>query len=366
LKKIGIITLPLIRNYGGILQSYALQKYLQDQGNEVVLIDRHRNKGGLTPYKEIVKKLFFRKKYIKAVEEKAIIENPTYFINKYLKPKTDKILSEEKLHKIVKQQNFDAVITGSDQVWRLEYAFTLTNNLFLDFVPENTKKISYAASFGVDTWDHDEDTTTKIKELLKTFDKVSVREDSGVEICQDVFGIQAEMLVDPTMLLKKEDYIELVSKENEPKKDGSILVYMLDVTKDRQEAIDRVCAERNSDFFRVNAKSQDPNSKLEDRIYPPVTGWLRGFMDAEFAIIDSFHGCVFSILFNVPFIAYGNVKRGLTRFTSLLKAFGLEDRLILDKNDLTDEKINAPIDWDVVNAKLEALRSKSETYLKDI
>lgn len=366
MKNIGIITLPLIKNYGGILQSYALQKYLTSVGNNAVIIDRQFNTLKNSPIKTAVKKVFFKDKYRYLVEKEKIERNATYFINKYLQPKTHKLFSQKELLAEVGKQNFDALITGSDQVWRPDYANELTQNLFLDFAASGTKKISYAASFGKGKWDYEAGLTQKIKKLVQGFDKISVREDSGIEICKEKFGVEAQMHVDPTMLLTKEDYIELAQNENEPKKDGEVLVYMLDIAKDKQSVIDKVCDNKNFKYFRVNAKSQNENDNVEDRIYPTVTSWLQGFADAEFAIIDSFHGCVFSILFNIPFVAYGNVKRGLTRFTSLLKLFGLEERLILNSQDLTPELINKEIDWELINEKVNKYREEAKNYLKDI
>ncbi len=364
--KIGIITLPLIRNYGGILQAFALQKFLKDKGHEVVIIDRHFNEDILEPLKRFIKKSFFYKKYQSSIEEKLIIAEPTHFINNYLKPKSPKITSENQLKAYVLKENFDVFITGSDQVWRLDYASGLTKNMFLNFAPSNTKKISYAASFGVDQWMHNQETTEEIKALIKGLNKVSVREDSGVEICNKYFEISAKQHLDPTMLLTKETYIQLAKSANEPNFEGNLLVYMLDVSKDRAEAIDTVAKTLSTKPFIINAKSQNKDSSISDRKYPSVTSWLQGFADAEFAIIDSFHGSVFSILFNIPFIAYGNVKRGLTRFTSLLKLFDLEDRLVLDKNEITNELINKKIDWKSVNSKLKKYRQESELYFREL
>ena len=95
---------------------------------------------------------------------------------------------------------------------------------------------------------------------------------------------------------------------------------------------------------------------LQGCVYPSVTKWLRAFVDADFVITDSFHGCVFSIIFNKPFVAIGNKGRGLARFESLLKMFGLEDRL--NSSQLTTE-----IDWESVNGKLNSYREISKNFI---
>lgn len=366
-KKIGILTLPLNNNFGGILQSYALQLYLKNKGNEVVLIDRRHNQSSLDPYKLLLKKYFFKGKYKEYIEANVkISENTRYFRHKYILPKTNEIYSEKELKNIVDEQSFDAVIVGSDQVWRLEYATDLVKNMFLDFVPSSAKRISYAASFGVGSWEHNSETTDIVKDLVKKFDRISVREDSGLEICNEVFGVNATQLVDPTMLLDTSDYIKLVEGEAEPKREGEILTYMLDNSEERKKLVKIIQGEIGGDIFNINVKSKKSADPLEERIFPTVTSWLRGFIDAKFAIVDSFHGCVFAILFNKPFIAFGNKERGLTRFSSLLKLFKLEDRLILSSEELTTKVINAPIDWELTNSILKDCRKVSEKYFDEM
>ena len=116
--------------------------------------------------------------------------------------------------------------------------------------------------------------------------------------------------------------------------------------------------------FSVNSKYEDPNAPLEERIQPPVETWLRGFYDADFVVTDSFHACVFSILFEKPFIVYGNKERGMARFHSLLSIFGLENRLII--NSATAQKVIAePIDWNAVNVRKKEWQEKSLNFLKN-
>jgi len=101
----------------------------------------------------------------------------------------------------------------------------------------------------------------------------------------------------------------------------------------------------------------------EECVYPPVTKWLRSFMDAEMVITDSFHGCVFSIIFNKPFWVIGNHQRGMVRFYSLLELFGLEDRLI-DIEQIHDIESSTMIDWSCVNARRSDLKIKSLEFIR--
>ena len=114
--------------------------------------------------------------------------------------------------------------------------------------------------------------------------------------------------------------------------------------------------------FRVNSEVEKPNAPIEKRCQPPVEKWLRGFYDANIVLTDSFHACVFSILFNKPVVAFGNEKRGMSRFTSLLEVFGLEKCLITSVNDFSPEILN--IDWQNVNRILAEKRSECLRYLQ--
>ena len=114
--------------------------------------------------------------------------------------------------------------------------------------------------------------------------------------------------------------------------------------------------------FYVNSKYNNAEAPLEERIQQPVEKWLRAFHDAEFVITDSFHACVFSIIFNKPFIVYGNKERGFARFESLLNMFGLEDRLVSSLNE-TKTAIEKPIDWERVNSIHKQMKEKSLSFL---
>lgn len=107
-------------------------------------------------------------------------------------------------------------------------------------------------------------------------------------------------------------------------------------------------------------------NNINDFVFPNPAAWLRGFEGAKFVVTDSFHGTAFSILHNIPFIAIGNVARGLSRFQSLLKMFGLEDRLVKDINSVNiDNFAEKEIDWERVNVVLEKEREKAVGFLEN-
>lgn len=375
--KIGILTQPLHSNYGGLLHNYALQQTLVRAGHEVETIDWGGGSGlHETLYRikiRVLHTLFPNKypqlKYRPNKKERAIIQrNTNHFINTYINH-TEAMHSYEEFVKQASKGKYDAYVVGSDQCWRPCYNAFLSS-MFLDFVQDKqVKRIAYAASFGTDKWEFTPQQTAVCALLAKKFDMVSVREDSGVKLCKEHLGVDAVHVLDPTMLLTKEEYIQLIEKEKEPKSNGTLFNYILDPDAKKSVFIQKVAKAKGLKAFQVLPKCQaeirtkeDVKKRIEDCVFPGVTTWLRAFMDAEMTIVDSFHGMVFSIIFNKPFWAIGNVSRGMSRFTSLLKMFHLEDRL-LDADNLDDVDFSKPIDWTMVNGILEEKRRECKKLL---
>ena len=369
--KIGILTLPLYTNYGGILQAYALQTILERMGHEVCFITKRRKPLNLPlwkmPYsysKRILKNIlgtpypiFYEQKINR--ETSIIEQNTEKFIKRYIK----QFIIEEFPH--IHETDFDSIIVGSDQVWRPIYFEGLydsnISNAFLKFTKKwNIKRIAYAASFGTDKWEYTKRQTDECRKLMKLFDAISVRESSGVGLCKKYFNIEAKHVLDPTMLLDKEDYVRLFKNTNTPKSKGTLLIYILDETQEKVKFVNKIASDAHLIPFRVNANVDNLFTSLENRIQPPIEQWLRGFYDAEYVVTDSFHACVFSILFNKPFIAIGNESRGMSRFSSLLETFGLTDRLI---TNLSSYKPNKNINWESVLYTLQEKRNEANTFL---
>ena len=375
--KIGIITLPFNSNYGGLLQAFALQTVLKQMGHEVWSVNR-RNR--IMPFKfkvlsssnRLIKSIISGKmgvirSWATAKEELIIDQHTNRFLSENIRT-TDFLKSEKDFEKLVRY-NFEAYVVGSDQVWRPKYSPRLANH-FLGFIDStaNPKRISYAASFGVDNWEFTPEQTDECRKLLAKFNAVSVREDSAVKLCKENFGINATQVLDPTLLLPKEEYIRLVEKDNIPKCDGTLLTYVLDKSADKQEFIKKILVETGLTEVSIMPKSlfrDAGRKKINDCIYPPVTAWLRGFMDAKYVVTDSFHGMAFAIIFNKPFLALGNTKRGMTRFTSLVKLLGLEDRIILSADSYLTERLYVPIDFQKVNEILKTKQLDAFKFLSE-
>lgn len=368
--RIGIITLPFHLNHGGILQNFALQKVLKDMGHEVVTIEKEKSillplkKRYLAYIKRILKRYILRNQCEIFFEKN---ENERYkIISSEIRPFIAKYISVKKYNQFssIRQGEYDAFIVGSDQIWRPLF-FPEIQSAFLDFAQKwNILRIAYAASFGTETWEYNEQNTTKCKELISHFDAVSVRESQGVLLCKKYFHIDAVHVLDPTFLIKKEDYIEIFTKDHTPKSKGNLLVYLLDKTAEKDNMVNQIAIQKQLKPFTIN-NSEIYNNQIDTykRIQPSIAQWLRGFYDADFVITDSFHACVFSIIFQKPFLVYGNISRGLSRFTSLLSLFHLENRMVHNVDDLNNALQNK-INWEEVNAILKEKRKESISFLK--
>ncbi len=357
MKKIGILTLPLNLNYGGVIQSYASKKNLENLGYDAYVINRRWNNNDTSLSYKIKKSIY----------HKIIGKEFTRFKKKYITNNNIEITSDKDMN-FLNNFNLSSIIVGSDQVWRYSVAKGVGYNYFLDFITnKDIKKISYAASFGSDELSIDNDVKEKLKILLSDFDHISTRELSGVKIMKDEFNLQSKLVLDPTLLLNSEDYIsDLNLKVNQNKKVG---YYLLDINQRNMKIIDDVCAIRKKNSFNLNKQGESLSiSQLikspKSIIRPSIESWIEGFYNSDFIITDSFHGTVFSILFNKQFISIGNRRRGLARFESILNVLGISDRLILEETDYI-ETIKKEIDYDKVNKKLNILRIESKKYLVD-
>lgn len=352
--KIGILTLPLKSNYGGILQTYALLTFLRKQGYDAWYIRRRWNS-------EKQSKLHQLLKYFYHI---FIIYKFNKFIKYYLQPQTEIIDTRDKVKNLL-SKNFDAFIVGSDQIWRMRYVYGADYNYFLDFTKNiHIRRIAYAASFGVDYWDDNnpEVSIPIVKGLLQKFNAISVREDSGIKLCANLFGVKAEHVLDPTLLLNKEDYISNLKLKVNPQ--NYIAVYVLDMTDTKKQLINAYSQKLRLPIKYINQTKLSSLSKKnfwKELCQPSIKSWLENIANASFVITDSFHGTAFSINFERQFISIANEKRGLDRFISLLRMFDLENRLL--KDTCTTPIDHKEINYDSIKTFLNRERHLSTNYL---
>lgn len=371
--KIAILTQPLHNNYGGNLQNFALQKVLTDMGHQPVTIDRHdtvklRSKFKLGYFKRLVlhylkgtPKPFFKSYFISKKEEAYIRQDIIAFIDAHIN-KTSYLYSDSAVVDTFNQYNFDAVIVGSDQVWRPMYSPNIYT-YYLSFLKGNKeiKKIAYAASFGTDEWEYSEEQTVRCQQYIQQFDLVTVREKSAVNLVAEKLNKEAKFVLDPTFLLSKEDYIKLFDDKSLPNNKG-IYTYILDSNDWKEKVVETSKVKLDLPQF----SNQHDEHNINKKQIPSIEGWIKGFADADFVITDSFHGTIFSIVFNKPFISLVNVNRGASRFESILGELGMLDRLVSEYDqqqiiNLLDEGM----DVHAANEKLEELKNRSLSLLRN-
>lgn len=379
--KIALLTLPLNFNYGGIIQNYALQTVLKRMGHEVNTVNIIKPKAKMdffkSPWhiiKRIIKKILGRKDGIIFLERK--INNDNLIIEQHVRRfinfninLTKPLYNKEEI-KALNDTGYEAFIVGSDQVWRIPYVYPDIQTYFLDFITnKNTKKIAFSASFGTDEIEFNDNQIKECGILLQDFEFVSVREDDGLDLINNKYNWkcknEAIHTIDPTMLLTKEDYNNL-SSNYENQLDGELFYYVLDMTEDKKKVIEQISKDLGYKPFTVNSNNKDIYSNPNDRIVPPLELWLQAFNKAKYVFTDSFHGSVFSIIYNKDFIVYGNEERGMSRFNSLLKDFPpLQNRLIYRAEDYKADLTNLHIEWEDINKMLDKKKNFAISKLSE-
>lgn len=353
--RIGIVTQPLEMNYGGILQNWALQQVLKKLGHDPVTIDAYQRYS--TPHYMVnclrawLKRLMGKKvKLPKRFKGALRGQLMGQFIEEHIS-KTDVMWDYRR--DTVRRYGLDAIVVGSDQVWRAEYNGGHLLDMYLRFASgEQIKKIAYAASFGVDQWDYSPGQTAQCRSLAQEMDAISVREESGVALCHDHLGVKAECVLDPTLLLDERGY-ESIIDSNWTTDEPYLAVYCLDITPEKEAFFNQLAADRG---LTVRYFSFGWLARLS------VQQWLAMLRNASVVVTDSFHGTVFSILFHREFYTLCNSGRGNTRMSGLLEKLGLQNRLLSEKAPDTSNAIS--IDWTEVDARLEEQREHSVSFLK--
>lgn len=373
--KVAIVTLPLHTNYGGLLQAYALKACLEQLGHVATVLDLEDKMPGPKPFKapfvfarrmlmrmikgsgapEVFRERRFRK------ELPVVGVNTNEFIKSYISPRVLRSYNQ------IRKDEYDAFIVGSDQVWRPLY-FPGIENAFLSFAKGwDVKRVAYATSFGTDELEYDSVMLQECADLLSGFDAVSVREESAVRMCSEWFDREdAVHVLDPVMLLDADKYRKIAASASHHRSKGKLVTYILDKTPHKKSVVEFISRSGGFDVCDVSVNPYDRNLPLQDRIVPKLEDWLAGFVDADFVVTDSFHGCVLSILLHKRFVVVGNSSRGLARLQSLTEMFGLDQRLVqgIDPEDDGEFFLSEP-NWDHVDAVLTAKRAACLEFLKN-
>ncbi len=368
--KVGILTLKFHSNFGFLMQSYALQKVVKALGHEPFHFYIKEETEPIYNriivfFKKIVKNVFFHTNYplfpyYPSESDRIYKDKNTWdFVHKNISL-TPYYPSLKRIRKS-SSPLYDAYIVGSDQVWRREFTDDI-RCYFFDFLPDNIKRMSYAASFGTPTIDYSDKNLKVCRGLIRKFEKVTVREIEGVKICNEYFNQDAVKVLDPTLLLSSGDYINLIKDPNIPlSKKPYIFTYILRPNEDKAKFISRFAKDRDLEIINIMPSRLEKVGKrhLSECIYPSISDWLKGFSQADYILTDSFHASVFSIIFHKQFYVINDKDGGSTRIPSLLKTLSIEHRFDCDYNGQIFD-----IDYEKVDKILERERASSINLIK--
>ncbi|WP_445005940.1 polysaccharide pyruvyl transferase family protein [Halomonas mongoliensis] len=352
MKKIGILNFQYsTHNYGAVLQAAALEHICTQLGHEAQHLDYMAKRKVTLKGRvgQVLRKLGLRNTpaHARVANEEAFERFRERFITR-----TKKIRNPSEFRSVAK--GFDSVIVGSDQVWRPAFAKD-TLGFFLGHVPEGVDRLSYAASFGTSSWEKSNDAalTDKVKKELHKFKAVSCREESGVEICRDVFGVEAEHVLDPLLLVDDGFFEKLIGKAGN-KNNAKMVFYKLDSDDDFFEDLGRLAKFYNFDYLNIYSERSDV------RHYREVIDWLSYIRDAELVVSDSFHCICLALRFGKKVIYCPNERRGQARMDSLFSQ--LEISLVPVKMDLKTPLYELSRAGDI-DSGLKKLRESSQRFL---
>ncbi len=364
--KVDVITLHNVKNYGSALQTYATQKILRNLGCEVEVINYSRKDlldENLLDTRINTSNIFSKNFFTRLIGRLFLgssIKKQNKIFNTFLEENinlTKRYKSYEELLEDIPQA--DVYCTGSDQVWNSSWNKGIEKAFFLEFVPKGKKRVSYAASFGKDKLDDDEIEITK--EMLSKYSHISVREKSAKKIIEDLGITNVEHVLDPTLLLKKNDWEEI--RTDIRHKGKYILVYQLN-TKNPEfdNYVKRLSKVKKLPIIRVSNVVYQIFKYGKFDYCPTVNEFVSYFFNADYIVTDSFHATAFAINFNKKFLSIFP-KKFSTRLQSILELTGLEDRRVTDFDDFSI--IDKDIDYDKINAIIDKEREKSLKYLNN-
>lgn len=365
--KIGILTFCNGYNYGAILQCYALQKFLRNKNFEAEVINfRKEKKYNKNGYNFLSPAFTLRKIYsLKYKNDIKIKRNKfdTFFkenINFY----PNEAINEEDVSEYAKE--YDIIIFGSDQIWNLNDKIYDKSKIYFGDFEFGGKKISYAASFG-DSIDVAKENIEYVKKMLDSFSAISVREKSGCEFLEQN-NIKNTFVVDPTLLLSKIEW-ESLCKESDYKKIPSkyILYYSVNCRKYSWKIAKKLSKMTGLKVINLEEHPKIIGANFINDYTEGPCEFLSIIKNAEYVVTNSFHGTIFSLLFQKKLIPVFDSNNGEIikeeRKYSVLEAAGLLDIITTPEKDI-DIKKYTNIDYSMVSEKLGKIIDTSCDFIE--
>lgn len=344
--RVNLITLHFADNNGSALQAYATCRILRDLGHQVTVINLQNKSTMLGRYKHL-SSWKYAPRYL----------NFWRFQHRYMAPMTQRMFEVD----TSKIPPCEYTIVGSDQTWNADFEIVKRGVYFLNFVNDGSQKIALASSFGKAEWEATPEFTVKVKDWLSDFKAISVREQSGVDICRHFFQREAAWVLDPTLALG--DFSELLDMQPHITNEIRCFLFKKGYSLD---VIDYIAAKEQLPVCQLNVGGRETYRQFPIWKSSPIE-WMEMIRDAKIWVSDSFHGVAFGIIFKKQFIALCNDQKKLERIQSLLQLLGLEDRLVYSIEDLKSryEQLMSPIDYDRVYTILKKEQSRFKDFIKE-
>ncbi len=329
-KKCAIMTQYFGKNYGSILTAFALQKLLDNLGYYNELIQVHKPFG--YSYN-------FSKKYLRT---------------------TFQCLNSADFEKL--NQEFDTFILGSDNQMDYEKIQTLIYRYLFNYTDINKKRIIIAGSCGNSNEKSTNFDIEKVSTLMRTMDYISFREEKGKRLCKKFFDIDSDWILDPVFMIDKGIYLNM-AKKVKPKNKKFVMTYILYSNENKEMIIDYIRKDKKLPIINFLGNEKAKHFSIFNN--QSVEMWLNSIINSELIITDSYHCCVFAIIFNKPFVCLKNPK-DYSRFESIFKIMKLNYPEIETLTDYKDYKKNNNIDYNKINTIIENLKNQNIELIKSI
>lgn len=362
--KIGILTFQNAHNWGASLQAFALKTYLEKQGYEVKIINY---------INENIQKNYRRSEKVK-FQKSGLMSIPIYLYQLIQKAYTAKQIAEkwDMFHEFITQSlldgdtqiytaediqnsDFDVMIYGSDQIWNPK----LTNGLDSVYFGEGIKKarnISYAASMGLKKLEAEDE--KKFKQYLANFDYLSVREETLKNYIKELTDKEATNVVDPTLLIEQEEYLKI---EVKPKIKDYLLLYEISPNKQMMKIAKKIAKEKHLKIVCLEYKKDMKKMHYKQIANVGPREFIGLLRSAKFVVTNSFHGTVFSILFEKDFYTIP-INQSNSRMENLLNICHLKSRYIAEESEVD---LESKIDFKTAKENIQQNRKKSIEFLKE-
>lgn len=374
-KKIGIVTILKVNNYGAELQAYATQKVLQLMGYDAEIIDylfyknpKHKRTKMSAPTarmsirKHLAERIYPILAHWKSRHYRNAQNERNAKFEEFHRENTRQSVCYDTLDKLKSAKlDYEILMTGSDQVWNPGIYSSLDPYL-LRFGDKKMRRVAYASSFGVSCVP--DDVKTYYKESLRRYSSIGVREDKAVELVRNLSGRDASLVLDPTLLLNNDQWMEVAKPVDGMPDKPYILIYELSEVPYIKMLAQYISSQTGMPIVRLckNASPEDNENEIKNVIDAGPAEFLYLFAKAGYVVTNSFHGTAFSINFGKQFytvIPLG--KSNNSRQRSLLKLMGCEDRMLVEGSQMPNI---TEVDISIVDKRLVEERQKSINFLK--